>query len=229
MPPFLTLLKSARFVFFTIPDRAANIICRAGFHVPSHLQSESPVWSTASIRSVAAIFSSGPQFEQIRDGAALGSATHFGDLIDFFHVTPARLSEEHQEIMGTGREQVLNEIPLISGYLCFACGHPDDASAAAPLGAKFALGGPFDVAAVGNSNDASLVWLSDPRYRFRPGRGESSVSRSDPYLSLIRSSSSLMMDITRSARFRISSRSSIFRMISVYSLTIFSRSSPVSW
>jgi hypothetical protein len=98
----------------------------------------------------------GPQFEQIRDGAAFGSATHFGDLIDFFHVTPARLREEHQEIMSTSREKVLNEIPLISGYLRFACAHSDDASATAPLGPEFTLGGPFDVATVGNSNNASL-------------------------------------------------------------------------
>src|ERR1700723_367998 len=59
--------------------------------------------------------------------------------------------------MGAGCEKVLNEIALIPADLCFPGGHSDDAAAAAPLRAKFAFCRPFNVAAVGNRDDASLV------------------------------------------------------------------------
>src|ERR1700758_2576554 len=91
------------------------------------------------------------------NGATFGSTTHFGDLVNFFHVAPARLGEEHQRIMGTGCEQVFNEIILISRHLRFMSAHPDYASSATPLRPEFTFGGPFEVAAMGNSNDASLV------------------------------------------------------------------------
>src|SRR5580704_9164827 len=59
--------------------------------------------------------------------------------------------------MRTGREQMLNEIPLIPAYLCFPGRHPDDASSATSLRAKFAFRRPLDVAAVGDGDDASFI------------------------------------------------------------------------
>src|SRR5580704_8989006 len=59
--------------------------------------------------------------------------------------------------MGAGREQVLDEIALISACLGFPGGHPDHAATATPLRAKLAFCRSFDVAAVGDRNDASLI------------------------------------------------------------------------
>jgi hypothetical protein len=59
--------------------------------------------------------------------------------------------------MGAGREKVFHEITLIPADLRFTGSHPDDTPTAASLGTKFAFRCPFNVAAVGNGNDASLV------------------------------------------------------------------------
>ncbi len=74
------------------------------------------------------------QLQQIGDRAALGSAAHFRDFIDFFHVAAACLGEEHEGIMGAGREKVFHEIALIPADLRFTGGHPDDAPTAASSG-----------------------------------------------------------------------------------------------
>ena len=61
---------------------------------------------------IAAIFSSGLQFEQVGDAAALGGAAHVGNFVDALDIDAAGVREEHQVIVRAGGEQMLDEIVL---------------------------------------------------------------------------------------------------------------------
>src|SRR3984893_12475825 len=84
------------------------------------------------------------QLKQIRDGAAFGCAAHLWNFIDLFHVAAACLDEEHEGIMGAGREEVFNESALIPAHLCFPGRHSDDTATATSLCAKFAFCRPLN-------------------------------------------------------------------------------------
>ena len=106
---------------------------------------------------MAAIFSSAPQLEQIRDGAAFGGAAHFRNFVNFLDVGAARFGEEHQVIVRGRGEEMLDEIAFLFLGRAFARRHADDAFAAAPLRAERADRGALDESAVRDADDAALV------------------------------------------------------------------------
>ena len=107
MPPLRMFLKSERFDFFTIPLRVAKTMCR--LRRPG-LPRRS---SFPCMRMVAAIFSPGFEFQEIRDRAALGRAAHLGNLVHLLDVDSAFLREEHQVIVRRSGEEMLDEIVLV--------------------------------------------------------------------------------------------------------------------
>ena len=177
---------------------------------------------------VAAIFSSARKLEHVGDGAAFGRAAHLGNLVNFLDVSAPAGREEHQVIVRGGGEEMLDEIAFLLLGRAFARGHADHAFAAAPLRAKCAHRGALDEAAVRDADDAAFVGdeilhvdLAFVGHELRSGAAV-------PYLSRISRSSFLMIVKTRASFARMSRRSLIVSISSLYSLTIFSRSRPVS-
>ena len=148
------------------------------------------------MRMVAAIFSSGAQFEHIRDRAALGGAAHLRNFVNLLDVSAARFGEEHQVIVRGRGEEMLDEIAFFFLGRAFARGHADDALAAAALRAKGADGGAFDEAAVGDADDAAFVG-DEILHVDLAFVGHDLVRRGEPYLSRISRSSFLMIVKTR--------------------------------
>ena len=122
---------------------------------------------------------------------------------------------------------MFDEIALCFLGRSFACRHADHAFAAAPLRAKRADRRALDKAAMGDADDAAFVRdqilhvdLAFVRHELGQARGAVLVARSR--------SSFLMISKTRDSFARMSSRSLIVSINPLYSLTIFSRSRPVS-
>src|ERR1700730_14850995 len=88
---------------------------------------------------------------------SLGRASHFGNLVNLFDVSTSRFREEHQIIVGSGGEQMLDEVALLFLSRAFARGHADDSFSATTLGAKCADRGAFNEAAMGNADNAAFV------------------------------------------------------------------------
>lgn len=108
-------------------------------------------------------FFAGLHFEDVGEGFAFCGASHFGDFVDFFDVDAAGVGEEHEVVVCGGGEKMFDEIRRLSrfGGVAVAVGffgdHADDAFAAAALSAVAADGGAFDVAGVGDGDDAAFV------------------------------------------------------------------------
>ena len=97
------------------------------------------------------------QLQNIRNGTALGGATHFRNLVNLFHVSATRLGEEHQIVVRRRGEEMLDEIAFIFLRCAFARGHANDAFAASSLRPESADRGSFNKSAVGDADDAAFV------------------------------------------------------------------------
>ena len=97
------------------------------------------------------------QLQHIGDTPALGGSAEVGDLMHALDVNPAGVREEHQIIMGIGREQMLNKIAglLIGG--CLARFHADYTFPPAALGAEGTSVRAFDQAVMRDSDHHRFV------------------------------------------------------------------------
>ena len=99
----------------------------------------------------------GLEIEDIGDGASLGRAAHFGDLMHALDIAATGLGKEDKVVMRTGGEEMFDEVTFIGLVLGLARGHADDPLASTALGAIGAHGGAFDEALVGDGDDAAFV------------------------------------------------------------------------
>ncbi len=101
----------------------------------------------------------GTEVEQVLDAAALRSAGAFGNLIDALRIDAAAVGEEHQPVVGGGREKVFHKVAHLLFVRAAELGgfHASQSLAAAALAAVFAAQGAFDIAAVGNGDDHAFV------------------------------------------------------------------------
>src|ERR1017187_4549014 len=90
------------------------------------------------------------QPQEARDRLALGGAGPLGHVVDLLGVALPRVREEQDVVVGARREQVLDEILVV-------CLRPDDALAAAPLGAVVGDSCALDEPQVRDRDDAALV------------------------------------------------------------------------
>ena len=139
-----------------MPERVAKTMCSFSSQVSSICARAGPRFLGLN-PDRRGDFLVGAQLEQVGDGAALGGAAHFRNLVNFLDVGAAGLGKEHQVIVRRRGEEMLDEIAFLFLGRAFARGHADDAFAAAALGAERADRGPLDEAAVGDADDASLV------------------------------------------------------------------------
>src|SRR5262249_6237583 len=93
-------------------------------------------------------FLAGLELKKIGDTAPLRGAPHVRDFVDSLDIDAACVREEHQEIVRSGGEQVLDEILVLLGR-AFAGDHANNAFAAAPLGAIGTDIGALDQAIMG--------------------------------------------------------------------------------
>ena len=97
------------------------------------------------------------EVQDIRDGAALGRAAHFGNLVHPLDIAAAGLGEEDKVVMRTGREEMLDEIAFLGIGLSLPGGHTDDPLAAALLRAVGTDGCAFDKSLMGDSDDTAFI------------------------------------------------------------------------
>ena len=97
------------------------------------------------------------QLQYIGDTPPLRGSAEVGDFMHALDVNPAGVREEHQIIMGIGREQMLDEIAglLIGG--CLARFHADHAFSSTALGAEGTSVRAFDQAVVRDSDHHRFV------------------------------------------------------------------------